>query len=352
MYGTVIFCSDGVLRLRSPNGDARLVPLVLLQRSQKISDERFILKMLRNHCEIEQGTTMGAFLLSIEHWQDVLKDLLDIDVAAYIEEVRMPALPNNQFDYLEIRHCSRIKRDYKVIEPDDSADIVSSNPFHGLKYEALDSFSIESKLDICGRSNDEALNYSLSYVPMSSLRAVPIVLNRKPAVLETKKNREGRPNLFNDIPGVGQTEQYLFPICTNTLTFTLLDILETVCCEGLFDYSPTLRDEGAEILKSSLAEIKDLAKLEVPDNVTPIFQSSTLRAVEPVDPQNKITESPTSEVNGEDFISDEDDEGWNEMLNNLPKDLRYRVVEKEVVEAPADMSRIGGEFITSDSQPD
>src|SRR5690606_9734947 len=90
--GTLIFCSDSVLRFRSVSDDKTAYPLPLVQQAMNREDDDpfFLLGCFDLRVSVESGTTLANILIALEPWKALLGAYLKRDVEAYIDEVRKP----------------------------------------------------------------------------------------------------------------------------------------------------------------------------------------------------------------------------------------------------------------------
>lgn len=266
MDGKIIFCNDGILRFQSDINNSLIVPMVSIQEALKFTSNRFFLQHLTKNAIIEKGSTVGSFIMCLAPWSETAGDILDRNVLAYVEEVRKPSGIENVFDRVEIKKLIYVTRDVDFGEMPEGMDFLEwlNTPKDPV---LLDTFSMDAQVDICGYTDGDSSNYSMTNTSIAELKNVSLVVNRVTTLVEHCSGIYASKGEALNMQ-VSGAKKYDYMNCLETknqTTFSLFELMETVFCQGLFFYSPTGAEGVKEMLKESMEEVKNLEERKKPD---------------------------------------------------------------------------------------
>lgn len=260
MDGHVIFCADGVLRFRSDYDSKRLLPLVAIQEVLEYSPSKTFLQTLRRKATIEKGSTLGSFLMCIAPWASEAQDFTDRDVQAYITELRKPSGEVNAFDRIEIRQRTFVRRSMVHDPIPDDVDIIDwLNRQREIKWS--NNWDVESDYDICGYTNGDPSNYSVS-TNIHGIKNVPLVFNKNSVLVEGQSKMIPHTPLFNpSAEGVWEIGDHnlLAVNSSNEETASFSDLLKTVISHGLWYNSPQGCIAHRDLLMSMKERVDEMA---------------------------------------------------------------------------------------------
>jgi hypothetical protein len=337
MDGKIIFCNDGVLRFKSDSDESQVIPLASIQESLKIPSHRFFLQNLTKIAILEKGSTMGSFIMCLDPWSETASDILDRNVTAYVDEVRKPSLAENVFDRVEIKKLIYVTRDIDFGEMPEDMDFMEwlNTPRDPV---LLDTFSMDTQIDICGYSDDEDSNYSMTGTSIKELKNVPLVINKITTLVEHNSGIYAEKGEVINMQ-VSGTKKYDYMNCLESkadTTFTFFELIETVFCQGLFFESPRGSEGLKEMLKESMEEVKALEEKRTQPDLREVKEDGTL---EDKKMEVKIADGAFSSV-----IShfEQEKEEWSTIINNIDKDSRYPVRIGKIEEDSPKDERIRG----------
>lgn len=259
MDGQIVFSNDGILRFRSHSDNKNIVPLILIQEQLKLTGYQFFLRNLQKSVMIEEGSTMGSFILALTPWADVASDLLDRNVKAYIDELRKPSETKNAFDRVEIKKLISFNRDMDFGDRPEDMDWLEwlNTP---KEPKMLNTFEMEETLDICGYVDGDESNYSMSMTSIDELKNVPLVVNRTKTFIMYKSSLDkAKPLINRNSMGVNKTKHFTYIDSKPDTDFTLMEIIEAVFVHGLFYEHPSGAAATKEILTERMTNIDEEA---------------------------------------------------------------------------------------------
>lgn len=259
MDGKLVFCADGVLRMQSPYSE-HMLSLIDIQHALDLSPSEMFLDSLRRDVLVEEGSTIGTFLMCIEPWAHEAASLTDRQVKAYITEMRRPSSAEPAFDKVEVRFCASISRSPKLEEMPEGVDFLEWLNRPNKKIEFLNTFEFGRGYDICGYTNGDPSNYSMSSTSIHELKNVPLVINRDAVLVESCYNakRTDKGSVMRaESEGVHQLGHNRLVIRLDDVSLSFQDLLETVICDGLWYDSPNGAIRQRELLSDAMAELKD-----------------------------------------------------------------------------------------------
>lgn len=256
MDGNIIFCKDGILRFQSDVDHKRLIPMLAIQKALDLDGYKFFIQNIKKKIILEKGSTMGSFMICLEPWAEAAGDILDMDVEAYIKEARKPSAVKRSFDRIEVRRNMSVSREVDYGEMPEGMDFIEwlNTPKDP---ECLDFFELESSFDISGYKDGDPSNYSMSMTGIDKLKNVPLVINRSIVLMEFEnKNVKEKGLVINKKTiGVKHYDYINYIESSKEDSLTLLEIMQAVFSDGLWNYSPQSAAIQKEMLIASIDEI-------------------------------------------------------------------------------------------------
>lgn len=242
MDGKVIFSNDGILRFATYEKDQPAVPLLAIQEALGVDSYPFFLQQLRKTFVLEQGSTVGSFLLCLQPWAEVASNITDRDVMSYITELRKPSADEPAFDRCEVRKKFGLSQEmYHEPIPEGVSWTKWLNRERELIW--LNTYEVRGEYDICGYTDGNASNWSMT-TSIHKLKNVPLVINREPVVMVHEREDRGPAILNPDAAGV-TSHQYegsdtTVLICKGSKDedMTVLDLVTVVIESGLWFNTP------------------------------------------------------------------------------------------------------------------
>lgn len=261
MDGTVIFSKDGILRFRSNSKESVAVPLELIQEAQGKDPYPFFLQQIRKTFILEEGSTIGSFMICLTPWANVVSDLTDRKVQAYIDEIRKPSPEKPVFDRCEVRKQLSFSRELEYVPAPEGV-----NWLDWLNRERtpnwLNTYEMSRGYNICGYTDGDPSNYSMS-CSIHELKNVPLVVNREPVMMSSIRNDHG-PSLLN-VGAAGVTIQHREDSYNKTGTLvakgskdtemTVAELIEVVIEQGLWFDTPAGAINMTAMLKESMENL-------------------------------------------------------------------------------------------------
>lgn len=295
-----------------------LIPIKFIQEqgSFKNNDFRFWTGWWNNECSFEKGTTIGSFFLCLEPWSTFWSDYVNVDLPAYISEIKTPTDISDidiSIDYAELSFHNEIepKVEYhpdnnKLFQEDFEAWINSPK-----KYRLSGEWELSSHYKLIGFKNDEEGRYGIEDSPLNKISNLPLFLKEKQYICFSKwqYNKIIKPlenNLFsNNSFGIKQYRDDIDYLIADKFHH-LKDVID-----GFFSFfhtTPSTRNRFTEEVKEALLEAEQLNKQNIvpSDNVVPLFPSQ----------KNENQEMNIVSVNQKhiESIVDIDKEFWENLL--------------------------------------
>lgn len=224
MEGKLVFCKDSILRFCSSHEQNFYIPLNLIEDSE--SEFKTLLTYLRKVVIIEEGTTFGSIIVSLEPWKNAIKDLLDVNVEAYITETKNVSKMYSEFEWINISKKTEISRIHRT---DSENTRLKKN-----------LFEIKSDFDICAYKYNDNNDFSIA-TDIHRLKNVPTVFTKKHYVVGFKNQLEKDIFLNKETSGFFEKENHYF-IKDEETEITLYDLLETIFKKGLVYPAPIDQD--------------------------------------------------------------------------------------------------------------
>lgn len=262
MDGTLIFCSDSILRFRSDFDDSTSIPLTSIQDAvgEGKIDPYFLLKFFHHKVAIEEGTTLSNIFFAIEPWKDLLASFLGRNVGAYIDEARKPSsIATWDIEWIGIHRSTSVLRSYEHTPMSDDEDLSS---YFNRKRIPTKEFDIETGCQASGfiKGNDD--RYSISG-DIHEVKNLPVVLIDKQSLYaHAGKNK----SLFKkSVSGVEITENANFIVGETSFSFS--EMLHAIFVGGLFFDTPQYAKESYDDLKEICKDLDESLKKDSVDIV-------------------------------------------------------------------------------------
>ncbi len=248
MDGTLIFCSDSVLRFRSDFDEMTAYPMTMLQEviENGEKDPYFLLRYFHHNVAIEEGTTLANIFFAIEPWKDLLTAYLGRNVGAYIDETRKPSsISSWDIEWIGIYRSTSVHRAYEHTPMKDVEDLMA---YFNRKRIPTKEFNIEHGCDASGFVNGQNERYSISG-DIHEVKNIPVVLiGKQTLAAHLGKNK----SLFKkSILGV-ESEEYANFIVGET-SFCFSEMMKAIFVSGLFFDTP-------QYAKQTHEEVKEISK--------------------------------------------------------------------------------------------
>ncbi|HEY0211226.1 hypothetical protein [Acerihabitans sp.] len=241
MDGSLIFCKDAILRFRSDYDALTAIPLLSLQTCLEEDDPLFLLKYFRHPVIIEEDTTLAHIFLAIEPWATMLGVYLDIDVMAYIDELRKPSQAESVFDWIGIQKVISIHRAYQHQDIKPGEDFTA---YLNRKRVPTRRFDIEADYTANGYKINDKEHYSISG-DIHTIKNVPVVVSNRQVMASYGYEKD---NLLNrKYPGVVVNNKIRY--IQGEIDFTFYEAMEAIFNDGLFYYSPQAANDNMAMIK-------------------------------------------------------------------------------------------------------
>lgn len=257
MDGALIFCRDSILRFRSSYDDLTTVPLLSIQECLEGDDPLFLLKFFRHRVIIEQDTTLSAIFLALEPWAKILSIYLNVDVKAYIAEIRKPSDVAAIFDWIGIQKVTSIYRAYQHPELEDGDDLSS---YISRERIPTQYFDIEAVCNANGYIKGDKEPYSISG-NIHAIKNVPVVVNGRQVL--ASYGLEKNTLLNHEYTGVAVNNKLAY--IQGDISFSFYEVMEALFNDGLFYSSPITANHSLELMKE-IIEMLGNGKTEQPDD--------------------------------------------------------------------------------------
>lgn len=245
MDGALIFCKDAILRFRSDYDDLTAIPLLSVQACLKGDDPLFLLKYFRHPVIIEEDTTLSHILLAIEPWAALLGIYLDIDVMAYIDEIRKPSQAESVFDWIGIQKVTSIHRAYQHQDIKPGEDFTS---YFNRERIPTRRFDIEADYTANGYRRNDKEHYSISG-DIHTIKNVPVVVSDRQVMASYGYEKN---NLFNrKYSGVAVNNKISY--IQGDINLSFYEIMEALFNDGLFYFSPQAANDNLAMIKKMAA---------------------------------------------------------------------------------------------------
>ena len=339
MDGRIIFSKDAILRFQSTYDDKTAIPLTTIQKHYNKNDYEFVIGQLRHNVVIEEGTTFGSLILSLEPWAEVFSDLIGSDVSAYIAQIKKPSVAENSFDWICIQQLVKMNRELDFGKPEEGQDILDwiNSP---KEPKLLNTFDIIHDFDICGYCKGDASNYSITG-NISDMKNIPIIFSDNTYLAYFKTSRFKEASLINEEAlGVTRSDNMFFAKSSESF-INLFEILDVVFNKGLFYYSPTDADINNAIIMDRLNEVKEMIEDEKNDHQDSDEESEDNKNTKRVYVDDESLSSFGIHINRE-------KEEWNNILKSQPSESKFTVRIGGITTATTPESRVLG-FIDNNS---
>lgn len=244
MEGTLIICVDSILRFRSDYDMAIAVPMLSVQEQLGKNDPFFFLKYFRNKVIIEKGVTISNIFLAIEPWQAMLSAWLEIDIAAYIAEIRKPSQEEPIFDWISIQRITSVHR---VYQRKDMKDNEKLSEYFNREHTPTKYFNIESVCMASGYRKGDKEHYSISEY-IHEIKNIPVIASDRQILIGYDDNNT---DILND-KCFGIYDNRNIKYIQGTTSFAFHELMEAIFNDGLFYNSPQTACHSLEMIKEML----------------------------------------------------------------------------------------------------
>ncbi|WP_213991494.1 hypothetical protein [Sodalis sp. dw_96] len=241
MDGALIFCKDSILRFRSDYDDLTAVPLLSIQECLEEENSLFLLQYFRHHVIIEEDTTLSDMFLAIEPWANVLAAYLDIDVMAYIDEIRKPSQAEAVFDWIGIQKVTSVHRAYQHHNIQEGEDLSS---YFNRERIPTKRFDIEAACTANGYKKGDKEHYSISG-DIHTVKNVPVVISDRQVLVSYGQDKNNLLNHKHTGVVVNNKTTYI----QGEISFSLNEVMEALFNDGLFYFSPQTASHDMEMIK-------------------------------------------------------------------------------------------------------
>jgi hypothetical protein len=257
MDGALIFCRDSILRFRSSYDDSTTVPLLSIQECLEGDEPLFLLKYFHHRVIIEHETTLSAIFLALEPWAKILSTFLNVDVGAYIAEIRKPSEVEAAFDWIGIQKVTSIYRAYQHSELLDGDDLES---YFNRERTPTEYFDIETICTANGYIKGDQEYYNISR-NIHEVKNVPVVVSDRQVLASYGSEKNTLLN-HNHI-GVSANDKLSY--IQGETAFSFYEVMEALFNDGLFYPSPKTANHSLEAMKEIIG-VLETGKHEQPDS--------------------------------------------------------------------------------------
>ncbi len=176
----VIFCKDGVLRLKL--AQKPLISLKAIQTQDGIDDFSFISSFWDYDCYFEDGLTISGFFSCISPWAEFFSKLTGKDIKGYIEECHKPTLISHKetlIDFITLSYNTDIE--HKIEYDKSNLDLKNIAAWFNEKtdFSLTNHWNTNSRYMLNGYNKQQEEHYSLSASKMNEISHVPLFLETR-----------------------------------------------------------------------------------------------------------------------------------------------------------------------------
>lgn len=259
MFDKIIFCNDGVIRLEGFKKSALSLELLQKDYAEQTGkkEEYFMMKYLNCPVAIEEGTTLGNLILSLEPWADMLSRYIDVDFNSYIKEIKKETSHERLKNaWVGIGKNIRLSIDFK--KEKNEFDFVNGDIKdyfnRDIKYtsDIEDNFNIEEDLYASYYIKDEEEHYGLS---VEKVKDLPVIINPKINIIDfTSEDKPDEMKILNkNAHSIKNVDGLCFiPTIEAYSSITLTEVLKAIFDNGFSAYSPEVFEYHKELITQSL----------------------------------------------------------------------------------------------------
>ena len=353
----VIFCTDGILRIKL--GNKPMIPAKFIYDSYEYkSDLSFWTRWWEGYTYFEEGLTVGQFLRCLEPWSEFWTDLTHKNIQSFIDESRKLTLVKDEEGNEDEHPLSWVSFSYHLemdLESEyekDSFDTDDINEWFNRpqNVKLTGNWNIHGSYKLTGYSYGYNEQYGIEHSPMNELASLPIVLSDKQILVASD---------FSAKRILGQDYELFKPDSFGVRTVAHGDSgYKTIYLQGeknhrlremiegffwWFPSNPTSREEFNESLKLSVDELKNLDDEENESNVIPLFKEpeDLIAANDNVEDPKKlkvvVAEGAFAPIIKQ---MDRDSKFWEELLEKAKDDNDVVIKIGEFKQAQAPENRI------------
>lgn len=268
----VIFCADGILRIKL--GNEPMIPAKFIYDSYDYkSDLSFWARWWEGYTYFEQGLTVGQFLRCLEPWSEFWTDLTHKNIQAFIDESRKLTLVKNEENSENEHPLSWVSLSYHIeidLESQyekDNFDTDDINEWFNRpqNVKLTGNWNIHGSYKLTGYSQGYNEQYSIDYSPMNELAGLPLVLSDKQILVASDFSAKRilgtdyelfKPESFGVRTLAHGDSGYKTIYLQGQKQHRLREMIEGFF--WWFPSNPTSREEFNESLKLSVDELKHL----------------------------------------------------------------------------------------------
>lgn len=180
----IIFCNDGVLRLKF--GNKPLLSLKSMQEVEKMDDFSFIVNFWHYSCIFEDGLNIGSFLQCISPWSDFFSKLTGKNIKSFIDESKKPT-PTEKLDklvdFITLSYVTDIDNKLEYERSNLNLKDISSWFSEKREFNLTNLWNLNSGYRLTGYNKQQEDQYSLSASKMNEISHVPVFLEKRHFIL-------------------------------------------------------------------------------------------------------------------------------------------------------------------------
>lgn len=305
MTQQIVFCSDAVLRVKE-EFDSVMLPLVALEKNQitkEKSNPFFLLSYFKSQALIEKGTTLTDMILAIEPWADLLASYLNVDMRAYIKEIRKPSevMSDNKKSWIGVGRTIYISLDFKPLEKqfesseEEMADIFRFG-------ESEESDELEDNFTFIDTRYASHYTYgrkgSGGFYDIDKVKHAPVFI-KDCLELSSVKSSTSEQTLFNEKAHslLKDKKLRLLEMKSHFNPITFIDVLDAIFNDGFGCESPERLEAERREIERTLNKYDD--ELIIEDS------NETMNIVFSESAQNDIVNMITSQMEGWEHLKKE-----------------------------------------------
>lgn len=259
MEGNLVFCNDGTLRFHSDHDEKTTLPLISIQQTLE-NNPFYLLRFFDYHVDIERGTTLRHILYALEPWAELLTNYLDIDIKAYIQEVRRPRIHSTpKYEWIGISRTSSIVRHTKISNEDQEEFEKTNNLNNLLKSQVYitPEFTLDYGFSASGYNSGDNQHHSIS-CNIHKIIDCQVIIHEKDSII-VGLHPDEKIDLSKTIMGAYKHHNAVF--LTGTIDCVLFnEFLHALFVNGIYYQSPSDADDGLEIIEEAVEALKLLSE--------------------------------------------------------------------------------------------
>lgn len=248
----IIFCNDGVLRMRYYNSQVS-IPMKFMQEHEQIKDDaHFWFNWWNKNVVVEEGVTLGKLMECLVPWEVFWSNYMGIEINEYIKEGRKLSLVQEKvpFDWamfrkhIVISHSCQYSRDTNIKEWFSKDNVP----------EILPHWTVQESYKLSGYKEDIDDHFNLASYPFNLIYNIPVYINKR-AIIEFHDywyKQSDKKSIFN-YDGFGVRKLHDLYYVNGGTEYTVREFLAYLFNE--FELNPSIRDRVNEDHRAMLAEV-------------------------------------------------------------------------------------------------